>query len=54
MPRTLYKCARCGKRITQGNEKFLGKSAYGVKCYELMKQKQIEFDLMVMRKAKHG
>jgi hypothetical protein len=54
MGRTLYKCSRCGKRLKVGNERFIGTSAYGPACYEIMRQKRLEFEMLVMRKAKHG
>ena len=51
---TLYRCARCGKKIKLGHEHFIGRSAYGVRCYQLVREKQIEFDIMVLKKGKHG
>ena len=50
----IHRCARCGKKIIQGNEYFIGKSAYGERCYKIMRQKQIEFETQLMKKARRG
>lgn len=50
----LYRCARCGKKIKQGHEQFLNGSAYGARCYLIVREKQIEFETMVLKKVKHG
>jgi hypothetical protein len=49
----LYKCTRCGKSIQKGNERFIGKYAYGARCYDIVIQQQIAFEEAARKRAKH-
>lgn len=51
---TVYRCARCGKKLKYGREFFIGKYAYGPKCYEVMRQKQLEYDTYMNRKLENA
>lgn len=51
---SVHRCARCGKKLKYGNEYFIGKSAYGPKCYEVMRKKQLEFDTLVNRRLERA